>query len=166
MRALRVATIIAPFLIFSLTVACSGTPLAEYQTRNRDEEEIKAVLLAYLDAKRQFDIERYLAYLHNQGHFHFECGKILSKTELGQLLPGFWADMRSGNPTFFPINRECITGDYFDSGRYVNPRMDVARDRAAVTLTFTVGWWRLNHYVLLVREKGEWVINRLDWEMN
>ena len=162
----RYVTIMLTLLIVSMPIACSQISLSEYQTRNRAEEEIKTVLLEYLDAKQRFDIERYLACLHDRGRFHFECGRHLSKGELGQLLPGFWDDMRSGNPAFYPINRECITGDYFDTGRYVNPRMDVGDRIARVTLRFTVGWWGLNHYVSLVREDKGWLISRLDWEMN
>jgi len=157
---------IVPLLIFFLSAACSRTPLGEYQPRNQTEEEIKTVIVEYLDAKRRFDIVQYLAGLHNQGRFHFECGRIVSKAELGQLLPGFWAGMRSGDPTFYPINRECITGDYFDSGQYVDPRITMAGDRAEVTLTFTDGWWGLEHYVSLIKENDCWVISRLDWEMN
>jgi hypothetical protein len=115
-RGSRVATGVLLIPVSFGMVACfSRTPLAEYASRNRAEAEIKAVLLEYLAAKRQFDIERYLAGLHAGGRFHFECGRILSKAELGRVLPGFWADMRSGNPAFYPINRECITGDYFDN---------------------------------------------------
>lgn len=147
--------------------ACfQNIPLVEYKPRNRSEQQIKTVLLEYLAAKQQFDIERYLACLRDGGRFHFECGRIVSKSELGQLLPRFWADLRSGNPAFYPINRECITGDYFDTGRYVNPLMTIDGDSARVVMKFTVGWWGLAHYVALVRTDNGWLINRLDWEMN
>ena len=166
MKPLRYVTIILTLLIVSMSIACSEISLSEYQARNRIEEEIKTVLLAYLDAKQRFDIERYLACLHDRGRFHFECGRRLSKGELGQLLPKFWDDMRSGNPAFYPINRECMTGDYFDYGRYVDPRMDIDGCRARVALRFTVGWWGLEHTVSLVKENERWMINGLDWDMN
>ncbi|MCP3954842.1 MAG: hypothetical protein GY697_21860 [Desulfobacterales bacterium] len=166
MQVTRINMLLLVLGLLSLVAGCNGTPLAEYQSRNRSEEEIKAVLLEYLDAKRQFDIDRYLAGLHAEGRYHFECGRMLSKAELGQLLPKFWTDLRSGNSAFYPINRECITGDYFDTGRYVDPRMDIARENARVALKFTVGWWRLEHLVSLVKENEHWFINRLDWAMN
>ena len=155
--------------VLSFTILCTGcgrTDLADYQSRNKSEAEIKGVLLEYLAAKRQFDIDRYLAGLHAEGRYHFECGRILSKADLGYLLPKFWAHMRSGDPSFYPINRECITGDYFDNGQYVDPRFDIDGNRARVTLRFTVGWWGLEHYVALVKENEHWMINRLDWQMN
>jgi hypothetical protein len=157
---------LAACVLLFVGAGCSQTTLADYQGRTPGETEIKAVLLEYLDAKRQFDIERYLACLHAAGRYHFECGRILSKTDIGYLLPKFWDHMRSGDPSFYPINRECITGDYFDHGRYVDPRIEIQADRATVTLRFTVGWWGLEHYISLVREDERWLINRLDWQMN
>ena len=67
---------------------------------------------------------------------------------------------------FYPMNRECITGDYFDGGRYVDPRVKFADGTAEVILKFTVGWWGLNHYVTVARENQGWLISGLDWEMN
>lgn len=153
-------------ITFGSAACFSKTPLAEYKPRNQSEQQIKAVLLEYLAAKQQFDIERYLACLHAEGRYHFECGRILSKADIGHLLPEFWAHMRSGDPSFYPMNRECITGDYFDHGQYVDPRFEIDGLRANVTLRFTVGWWGLEHYVELVKEKERWVINRLGWAMN
>ncbi len=166
MRVIRCNMMLLVLGLLSIMAGCNGTPLADYQSHSKSEAEIKAVLLEYLDAKRKFDIQRYLASLHAEGLYHFECGRMLSKAELGQLLPKFWADLQFGNPAFYPINRECITGDYFDTGRYVDPRMDVDGDTARVALKFTVGWWGLEHYVTLVRKDRAWLISRLDWEMN
>jgi len=149
-----------------MPVACSQVPLSAYQPKNQTEKEIKAVLINYLKAKQQFNINAYLDCLYDQGEFHFECGRFLTKEELGQLLPGFWNYMRSGDPSFYPINRECITGDYFDTGDYINPVIEARDDKAQVTLTFSVGWWRLNHYISLIKHYDCWLIKRLYWEMN
>jgi len=85
-RPLRYVTIMLTLLIVSMSIACSQITLSDYQARNQAEEEIKTVLLEYLDAKQRFDIGRYLACLHDRGRFHFECGRQLSRGEIGQLL--------------------------------------------------------------------------------
>ena len=166
MRILRLQVMISVLSLILVCIGCSRTDLADYQSDNRSEAEIKAVLLEHLKAKRQFDIERYLAGLHEDGRYHFECGRLLSKADIGDLLPKFWDHMQSGDPSFYPINRECITGDYFDYGRYVDPRMEISGESARVTLSFTVGWWSQEHYVSLVKVNERWMINRLDWGMN
>ena len=162
----RIIPVSGVVLALAFICACSGPTLSEYEAHSRAEAEIRDILLEYLAAKRIFDIERYLACLHDEGRYHFECGRIVTKAELAKLLPAFWADLRSGDPAFYPINRECITGDYFETGRYVNPRMRVDRDRAGVVLKFTVGWWGLHHQIALAKEGGRWLITGLDWEMN
>ena len=72
MRPLRYVTSMLTLLIVSMSIACSQITLFDYQARNQAEEEIKTVLLEYLDAKQRFDIGRYLACLHDQGRFHFD----------------------------------------------------------------------------------------------
>ena len=69
---LRHVTIMLTLLIVSRSLACSQISLSEYQARNRAEEEIKTVLLEYLDALQRFDRERFLACLPDWGKFHFE----------------------------------------------------------------------------------------------
>ncbi len=72
MRGFRAATGVLLIMVSLGMSACFfRTPLAEYAPRNRAEAKIKTVLMEYLAAKRQFDIERYLAGLHAGGRFHF-----------------------------------------------------------------------------------------------
>lgn len=147
-----------------ILLACTGTPLDEYAAKNREEAIVLSLLMEYQDARAAFDLERYLACLHENGTYHHACRVMVSKTRLRQLLPQFWADLQTGDRKFFPMSRENLSGNYFVDFRLVDPKITLHRDRAAVTATYVNRGWRLKHYITMIRENGYWRINRLDWE--
>lgn len=151
-------------MIFMLAFSCSNTSLKEYASENQQETEIVKILIQYQDAKNNFDLEKYLACLHNQGKYYFGGGQMVSKEELKKLLPNFWTRLQSGDRTFYPMSRESLNGNYFQSGEFINPQIVITQDTADVTVTFTKDGWRLKHYISMVRENNQWLIKRLDWE--
>ncbi len=152
----------AVFVILLLTVSCSDIPLKEYECKNQEEKEILALLIEYEDARNTFDIDRYLATLHEQGTYHYACSVMVSKERLKNDLPEFWAKLRSGD-LLAPMNRENMTGNYFLTGRLHNPEITIEQDTARITLMYSSWGFRLIRYIHARRDDGRWLINRLDW---
>jgi hypothetical protein len=156
------------FLILSVCIAfviisCGDIPMSEYQPKNQDEREIVSLLMKHQDAKNHFDIDKLLPLLHNEGKFSFECGRMISKRQLKTELPGFWADIKSGNTAIIPIVHECINGDYFKTGELNNPKIVIHSETARAAVLFTNGVCRIEQYFSLVRENHKWLINRTEW---
>ena len=104
--------IILPLLIITLNISCSGPSLEEYLPKVQEEKKIISLLIQYQDAKINCNLDQFLACLHENGVFHFGRGFMLSKNELKESLPSFWAGLKSGSREFYPMNREMITGNY------------------------------------------------------
>jgi hypothetical protein len=159
-------TILYAAVICLSTAACSETRLKDYPVKSRDERAIIAVLARYETAKNRFDVTGYLAGLHPAGRYSFGGDAMVSKKHLAEHLPEFWKKLRAFDPGFFPITRESVNGNFFESGWFVNPKIRIAGDAARVTMTFSKGFWHLDQWVSLRRNKGQWWIDRLDWEQN
>jgi len=158
--------IIPPLLIITLNISCSGPSLEEYLPKNQEEKNIISLLIQYQGAKINCDLDQFLACLHEKGDFHFGIGFMLSKKELKESLPSFWAGLKSGSREFYPMNREMITGNYILTGRFFNPQIVINQESAEVIMTFMKWGWRLRHYISMIKENDQWLITRLDWETN
>ncbi|MBI9082270.1 MAG: nuclear transport factor 2 family protein [Desulfobacterales bacterium] len=143
--------------------SCCDTSIGKYEPKSQDEREIISLLNQYQDAKNHFDIERYLSLLHDKGEFTFECGRMVSKASLIKELPGFWTEIRTGNPAFIPMIHECINGDYYKSGELNNPRISINNHTAEATVLFIKGISRVLLYVSMIRENDRWLITRTEW---
>ena len=154
------------FLTIALPVFSCGESISEYAPGNSDEKEIIATLVQYQDAKNSFDIIRLIPLLHEDGIFSFECGRMVSKSELKEALPRLWAEIQSGDQTVIPLVHECINGDYVKSGDLSNPRIEIKNDTAEATVKFTSGFCRLPLYFSLLRESDRWLIIRTEWGQN
>jgi hypothetical protein len=162
---IRRAMILATIAVCLSTVACRGTRLEEYQARNPDERAIIATLARYEAAKNRFDVAGYMAVLHPEG-LYMLGDSLVSKQRLARLLPEFWEKLHGHDHPFFPITREGVNGDYFESGLFTNPRTRIAGDTAEAILIFSKGFWHLDYLVSMRREAGKWWIDRLDWVQN
>jgi hypothetical protein len=153
-------------IIVLLFSSCSDSSIAEYEPNNQDEREITSLLIQYQEAKNHFNMARLLSFLHEKGEFSFECGRIVSKPVLKEVLPGLWTQIQSGNQAIIPIVHECINGDYFKSGELNNPRFEINNDTAEVSVLFTNGFCRLPQYFSIIRENDRWLITRTEWGHN
>ena len=158
--------IFLPLLIITLSISRSGPLLEEYLPKNQEEKKIILLLIQYQDAKIYCDLDQFLACLYEKGNFHFGRGFMLSKKELKESLPSFWAGLQSGSPEFYPMNREMITGNYILTGRFFNPQIVINQESAEVIMTFMKWGWRLRHYISMIKQNDQWLITRLDWETN
>jgi hypothetical protein len=139
--------------------------LKEYLPKNMVEGELVALLIEYQDAKNRFDLYRFLACLHEHGRFSYKGAAMVSKETLRASLPGFWRILQSPNRIIlYPLSHEFVTGDYYLSGRLVNPRISINGSNAEATVTFTSGWWRQKHYISMQRVNDQWLITLLEWE--
>ncbi len=152
----------AVLMILLLTLSCSDTPLKEYEYKSQEEKEILALLIEYEDARNRFDIERYLATLHDQGVYHYACNVMVSKEALRNDLPEFWIKLRAGE-LLSPMCRENMTGNYFLTGALHNPEISIDQDTARIKLMYSSWGFRLIRYIHARRDDGRWLINRLDW---
>jgi hypothetical protein len=150
-------------LVVSLAAVACDAPLERYEAQSASETEIVSVLMRYQEARNRFDLKRLLSLLHEDGRFTFQCGMMISKKRLKELLPGFWAELQAGDSRVIPIVHECINGDYYSSGRLNNPQIEIHDDRARATVLFTKGVCRVRLYVALQREDDRWLITRTEW---
>ncbi|MBC2735284.1 MAG: hypothetical protein HF981_13075 [Desulfobacteraceae bacterium] len=151
-------------MLFTCLITCScGAPIEKYEPRSQDEKEIVSVLVEYQEAKNGFDLERLLYLLHEKGEFTFQCGMMVSKNRLKEMLPGFWAKLSSGDSAVIPIVHECINGDYYNTGKLHNLQIEIHRDKALATVLFAKGVCRVPLYVTMRREDARWLITRTEW---
>ena len=99
--------------------ACSNTPLEKYVPKDREEARILALLIRYQDARKNFDLKRYLACLHENGFYNNASRVMVSKRELSEALPEFWTQLQEGKCSFFPMCRENLSGNYFVGFSYI-----------------------------------------------
>lgn len=163
MQKFKTHLLVAIILIAICVGACSNTPLKEYVPSGPEEAEIITLLIQYQEARIQFDLDRYLRCLHDRGAYHYASRIMVSKKELAELLPDFWAQLQKGSRSFYPMCRENLSGNYFVDFDLVNPSIIVHQNKADVTVTYVNTGWRLEHYISLVKEHDRWLINRLDW---
>jgi len=154
--------------LFALTFGCDlpgDVQLTDYRPKNMVEGEIVTLLIEYQDAKNRLDLNRFLACLHEQGRFSFRGTAMVSKGRLRKSLTAFWKTLQSPNRlVLYPLSHEFVTGDYYLSGRLINPRISINGSSADVTVTFASGWWRQKHFISMQRVDDRWMITLLDWE--
>ncbi len=153
-------------LIAIVISSCCDISITKYEPKNQDEKEIISVLVQYQDAKSRFDLEKMLSYLDDHGEFSFECGLMVSKTRLKELLPGFWSEIRSGNSAVIPLVHECINGNYYKEGHLNNIQIEINDDKAEVEALFTKGVCRVPFYLSMHRGNDQWLITRTEWGDN
>jgi hypothetical protein len=158
------AAVLIAFCIVIVISACSSTPIEEYTPKSQEEANIVALLIQYQTARKNFDLQRYLDCLHDRGIYHHASRIMVSKKELSELLPGFWTQLKKGDRSFFPMCRENLSGNYFVRFRLTNPQIVINHNTADVTVIYINTGWRLKHYISLIKDNNQWLINRLDWE--
>jgi hypothetical protein len=143
----------------------SGTPLTKYHPRTGTEAEIKALLLRYQNAKNSRDLDGLLGCLSDHGRYHFSSHLMVSKSRLRDLLPGYWRDIDSRDLVVRPMCREELNGNLYQGTLY-DPVISVDNDTASVYATFVSSVrWRTGLFLDLLRVDGQWVIQRLEWDM-
>ena len=162
---IKLLNVLILFFHLSLFIfACSDTSLIDYVPRNEEEEKIISLLIRYQEARSKFDLENYLACLHEKGVFNYASRVMLSKNELSEALPIFWLQLQKGSRLFFPMCRENLSGNYFVHFKLVNPIIVIDQNTASATLTYVNSGWRLGHYILMKKENNRWLIYMLDWK--
>ena len=144
--------------------ACSNTSLENYVPKDSEEARILALLIKYRDARKNFDLERYLECLHEKGIYNHASRVMVSKKKLSEVLPEFWSQLQKGNRLFFPMCRENLSGNYFVRFNLINPKITMNQNTANATVIYVNSSWRLKHYISMIKENDRWLINRLDWE--
>lgn len=149
----------------SIDIGCTNIGLNGYTPKTDDEKQIISLLKEYQTAKNLHDIERLLACLHEDGHFQFMGGSRVSKMILANWAPHVWSRFKAGQFPDHPINHEQITGDFFPTGRLMNPRITINNNVADIVVTYTTGgWWWQKHFITAINTGRGWKIMKLEWE--
>lgn len=156
-------TFFLPVLSMIFWCGC-GTQISDIQARNQTEREILSLLTVYQEAKNDRDMENLMVLLHPAGEFSYACGIMVSKAELAEMLPAFWAKLDNELLKTVPMAHECLNGDYYTTGILRDPEIIVSGNRANVKVWFTRPLWSsLLQFFNLVREEGNWRITRTWW---
>ncbi len=163
---LAAATLVFVLVAIALIGMYSGTPIDRYLPKNDDEIQIIALLTVFNKAKTNHDLESYLACLDNGGIFMFGGSIMVSKQELKQRLPIFWANRESGYILTRPSSREELNGNFF-AGILYDPVITITHDRAKAMVTFVtpIIRWRTKLFLEFHKQNGSWLISRFEWDM-
>ncbi len=144
----------------------SGTRIDRYIPKSEDEAQIITLLNTFQKAKREYNLEAYLACLSEKGQFMFGGSIMVSKKELKKRLPPFWADRRTNHINTRPSSREELNGNFFD-GIFYNPVITVKNDKAKSIVTFVtpIIRWKTKLFLDFRKHNGSWQISRLEWDM-
>lgn len=158
--------VVIVLLALSLFGMYSGTRIDRYIPRNDDERQIVKLLSTFQKAKREYDLEAYLACLSDKGEFMFGGSIMVSKTELKKLLPPFWADRKTNHINTRPSSREELNGNFFD-GIFYDPVIKVNKDKAKAIVTFVtpIIRWKTKLFLDFRKHNGSWHISLLEWDM-
>jgi hypothetical protein len=141
-------------------IYCCDAPIEQYESRSPAEKEIISLLVHFQNARNRFDLQCLLPLLHDKGEFTFQCGIMVSKNRLEEMLPSFWAELKWGNTAVIPLVHECINGDYYTTGTLHNPQITIHNDETRTTVLFAKGVCRVTLYVNMRREEDRWRIIR------
>lgn len=144
----------------------SGTSIDQYRPTSRDESRIIDLLARFQKAKKQYNLEAYLSCLADQGQFMFAGTRMVSKQELEQRLPSFWARIKAGGPGAAPSSREELNGNYLD-GAFYDPVIEIHPPHARAVLTFAtpVVKWKTKLFLKFRKDRDSWKISRFEWDM-
>ena len=163
-----VSVIIIAVCIVTLVLGMydSGTRIDRYIPRNVDEAAIIRRIIVFHNAASNHDLESYLSCLSSEGKFMFSGTLMVSKSELARLLPGFWADLESGNMLVRAMCRESLNGNFFNGFLY-DPVIEIAKNRATAIVKFVTPITRWKTYLFLKFEKynNRWEIHEVEWDM-
>jgi hypothetical protein len=164
-----ILSILSIALIVFFSWYSSGTPLNRYIPKNSEEKQIISLIEVFHEARKEFDIESYLACLDPTGSYMFSGHLMVSKDKLAKLLPQFWAGLessstRANNAHIMPISRENLNGNFFD-GELYNPIIEIEDGNARVAVRFQtpIVRWRSHLFITLIKTNGVWLINRYEW---
>lgn len=144
----------------------SGTRIDRYIPGNAEEAAIIQRIIAFHDAASTHDLESYLSCLSHGGKYMFSGTLMVSKEELARLLPGFWADLESGNMLARAMCRESLNGNFFNGILY-DPVIEITGNTAAAAIKFItpVSRWKTYLFLKFRKRNNTWKIHELEWDM-
>ena len=155
---------VAAVAMVAAVLGRSEKALSDFSPRNQEESEIIGLLMKYENTRSKFDLQGYLACLHDHGIYNHAGGVMVSKQKLAESLPSFWEGLRRGSREFFPMCRESLNGNWFVGFHIFNPIIELDGNEARVTVTYSKAGFRIKHFIHLLKENNTWLITLLDWE--
>ncbi len=143
------------------------TPITAYRARGEDEAALKRLFVTYIRARNNRAVDRFLSTLHKDCQYMVAKDLTVSKEKLRGMLPELWMQNDDGNAAFGKCMAwECWNENYYRTGMLINPRFEIAEDRAFVQLKFHAGLFLDENFFHLVRENGRWQIIKFARPMN
>jgi len=136
-------------VIFTLLFAFSscGTPVSEYEAKNQAEQELKALLIEFLDYRNKHDVDGLLSLFRSDAEViqgHGEDRYYATKTQARETWP------------------EVL--ELYPKAKFTDPEMEVTDNQAVVRFDITTNGFRLKGTQHLVKENGKWLITKFTYE--
>jgi ketosteroid isomerase-like protein len=131
---------IATLILLFTPISC-GTPLSEYEPKNQAEQEIKSLLIEYLDCRNKHDLDGLLALFRDDAKVmqgHGGNRKHVTKKQARETYPELF--------------------ESFPTMKITNPNMEITENKAVVTFKITANGFKLKGTQHLVKEKDRWLI--------
>lgn len=137
---------IVTLAFLSTSISC-GTPLSDYEPKNQAEQEIKVLLIEYLDCRNKHDVDGLLALFPADAKImqgHGGNRKHVTKQQARETYP----EMFESFPTM----------------KITNTKMEVSENKAVVNFKITANGFKLKGTQYLVKENDKWLIIKYTYE--
>ena len=143
---MKKATIHIVALLFLVTSISCGTPVSEYEPKNQAEQEIKALLIEFLECRNKHDLDGLLALFHDDAKViqGARIRRIVAKKQSRET----WPESFESNPTL----------------KFTNAKMEVTENKAVVNLKIRTDGVKLKGTQHLVKENDRWLIIEYTYE--
>lgn len=159
MKTKRVIGIFIVLVISVLTTALWRTPITTYTPRNEEERALATLFIDYITARNDRDVDRFLATLHNDCRYMVTKDLIVSKEELKRMLPDLWMQNDDDTVAFGKCMAwECWNENNYKTGMLINPKFQIAGNRANVQFKFHSGLFLDENFFFLIKEDQTWRI--------
>jgi ketosteroid isomerase-like protein len=127
-----------------------GTPVSEYEPKNQAEQEIKALLIEFLDCRNKHDLDGLLALFRDDA-------KIMQYKLQDRMNPKYatkkesretWPELFKSNPTV----------------KFTNPKMEVTENKAVVNFKISTDGVKLKGTQHLIKENDRWLVIKFTYE--
>lgn len=144
---MKKATIHIVALLFLVTSISCGTPVSEYEPKNQAEQEIKALLIEFLECRNKHDLDGLLALFHDDAKVIQGTARnrrIVTKTQSRET----WPESFESYPTL----------------KFTNAKMEVTENKAVVNFKISTDGVKMKGTQHLVKENDRWLIIEYTYE--
>lgn len=149
-------------LLIAITVfAIWRTPITKYKPKDSAEQSLTQLFIKYVTSRNNRDVNQFLSTLHENCVYMITKDLIVTKEQLGGLLPDLWMQNDDDTMAFGQCMAwECWHENYYKTVMLVNPKFRVSETRADVEFKIVSGLFMDDNYFELIKEDDTWLISR------